>query len=214
MTVLEALEPDGSAASLTAREAVYRCFGDADEILYIGTTGNFGRRFSQHAQKIWFLEVRHITLEWYPDAESAGVAERMAIAAEQPKYNLTHKHQKLPRPSPRRRAPSPLLPSGRNAQLAVIAKDLDSSPGGTTVKRLRELTGWPRSSVYDLLNYLMEAGAVERIGTGQYRTAPGRSAAAAVRSGRPGMYRKKQVAGPEPGGRVNTAENDLAGRRP
>lgn len=42
-------------AALCDRQAVYRCFGADRRLLYVGTTGNFGRRIADHAQKIWFL---------------------------------------------------------------------------------------------------------------------------------------------------------------
>lgn len=86
-------------------QAVYRCFGGSGQLLYIGTTGNLGRRLAAHAQKIWFLEVRGITLEWYPDEETAEAAERRAIRIEQPKYNVVHKNAQLHTLGTKSRAP-------------------------------------------------------------------------------------------------------------
>jgi hypothetical protein len=57
----------------TTRHAVYRCYSDLGELLYVGTTGHLGRRLAAHAEKIWFLQVRGITLEWYPDEFEARV---------------------------------------------------------------------------------------------------------------------------------------------
>ena len=40
------------------RYAVYRCFSDQGELLYIGETGDLGKRFADHAKKLWFVQVR------------------------------------------------------------------------------------------------------------------------------------------------------------
>lgn len=101
----------------TARHAVYRCYSDQGELLYVGTTGHLGRRLAAHAEKIWFLQVRGITLEWYPDEIEAGLAERRAIHVEHPKYNTVHKNAR-PAPSrPRRRVA--VAPDVRAAELLV-----------------------------------------------------------------------------------------------
>jgi hypothetical protein len=88
------------------RYAVYRCYGDDGQLLYVGETGELGNRFASHARKLWFTQVRGITLEWYADELSALNAERRAIHVEHPKYNVQHKELKslapLPPPSPRR----------------------------------------------------------------------------------------------------------------
>jgi hypothetical protein len=46
------------------RHAVYRCYSDLGELLYVGETGDLGARLASHAQKLWFVQVRGITLEW------------------------------------------------------------------------------------------------------------------------------------------------------
>ena len=70
------------------RYAVYRCFSDAGELLYVGETGELGKRLAAHAQKAWFLQVRGITLEWHIDELDALNAERRAIHVEHPRYNI------------------------------------------------------------------------------------------------------------------------------
>ncbi len=90
------------------RYAVYRCYSDQGELLYVGQSGNLGRRLARHAQKIWFLHVRGITLEWYADELDALKAERRAIHVEHPKYNIQHRDARtLTAPSPRQRGPQP-----------------------------------------------------------------------------------------------------------
>lgn len=73
------------------RYAVYRCYSDLGELLYVGETGDLGTRLASHAQKLWFVQVRGITLEWYADELDALKAERRAIHVEHPKYNKQHR---------------------------------------------------------------------------------------------------------------------------
>lgn len=85
--------------------AVYRCYSDHGELLYIGSTGNLSRRLGDHAQKVWFLRVRGITLEWYADELEARMAERRAIHVEHPQLNVVHKNGLAPvRQAPARRS--------------------------------------------------------------------------------------------------------------
>lgn len=69
--------------------AVYRMFDEAGRLLYIGVSGRAGRRFDQHSEKRWFPLVGLITLEWHATKAAAELAERRAIAAERPRYNVT-----------------------------------------------------------------------------------------------------------------------------
>lgn len=90
------------------RYAVYRCFSDAGELLYVGESGNLAKRLAVHAQKAWFLQVRGITLEWHIDELDALNAERRAIHVEHPRYNVVHRNSatlQSVKPSP------PVLPS-------------------------------------------------------------------------------------------------------
>jgi predicted GIY-YIG superfamily endonuclease len=93
------------------RYAVYRCYADDGQLLYVGETGDLGTRFASHAQKLWFTQVRGITLEWYADELDALNGERRAIHVEHPKYNVVHRNSGTlapasPRPTPRRRTGS------------------------------------------------------------------------------------------------------------
>lgn len=82
------------------RYAVYRCYGTDGALLYIGS-GNLGQRLASHAEKVWFLEVRGITVEWYADELDARNAERRAIHVEHPKYNVQHRNASNPTPRKR-----------------------------------------------------------------------------------------------------------------
>ena len=78
------------------RHAVYRCYSDQGQLLYVGTTGNLGKRMAAHAEKVWFLQVRGITLEWYAHELDALNAERRAIHVGHPKYNVIHRNGQSP----------------------------------------------------------------------------------------------------------------------
>jgi predicted GIY-YIG superfamily endonuclease len=88
------------------RYAVYRCYSDDGQLLYVGETGDLGTRLASHAQKLWFVQVRGITLEWYADELDALKAERRAIHVEHPKYNKQHRmtsSAQVARATPRKR---------------------------------------------------------------------------------------------------------------
>ena len=68
---------------------VYRCYTDQGQLLYVGETGDLGKRLADHAKKLWFVQVRGITLEWYADELDALKAERRAIHVEHPKYSAS-----------------------------------------------------------------------------------------------------------------------------
>jgi predicted GIY-YIG superfamily endonuclease len=68
--------------------AVYRMFGAAGELLYIGCSADLGSRFGQHRSvRDWYPQISRITLEWYPGWLEGARAEAAAILAENPRYN-------------------------------------------------------------------------------------------------------------------------------
>jgi hypothetical protein len=73
------------------RTAVYRIRGEAEVLLYIGVTNNVVIRWNGHqAVQPWWDELRSLTVEWFDSREEALAAEKAAILAEQPKYNVTY----------------------------------------------------------------------------------------------------------------------------
>jgi predicted GIY-YIG superfamily endonuclease len=72
--------------------ALYRIWGAADALLYIGISKDFGRRWKEHAKaQPWWAERERMTVDkWYPTWEEARDAEGVAIKAERPKYNVKH----------------------------------------------------------------------------------------------------------------------------
>jgi predicted GIY-YIG superfamily endonuclease len=68
--------------------ALYRVFGEADLLLYIGISKDFGARWKQHARvQPWWDERRRLTVELLDSRSAAEAAEVAAIRAEGPKYN-------------------------------------------------------------------------------------------------------------------------------
>jgi excisionase family DNA binding protein len=110
--------------------ALYRLFGDDDALLYIGVAKTFGVRWHQHEQsQPWWPEVRRQTIDWHPDREDAEDAERAAIKAERPKYNVVHNGAPVkirPGPSYDYWADKPLLCSYQRAaeRLGVSVSEL------------------------------------------------------------------------------------------
>jgi hypothetical protein len=68
---------------------LYRFFDGEGRLLYVGMTINPGRRMDRHrTAKEWWTEVVEIRMEQFPDLDTLRVAERAAIVAEKPRYNI------------------------------------------------------------------------------------------------------------------------------
>lgn len=72
--------------------ALYRIWGEADLLLYIGISDRFGARWREHAKKQpWWPEMRRLSVDqWFGKRADAKAAEEAAIRLEGPKYNKTH----------------------------------------------------------------------------------------------------------------------------
>lgn len=71
--------------------SVYTLVGDNDEILYIGSARNVLQRVGQHAAELqWWGDVKRVDLEHFRSIGDARDAERDAIVAKRPKYNVLH----------------------------------------------------------------------------------------------------------------------------
>jgi predicted GIY-YIG superfamily endonuclease len=74
--------------------AVYRAFGAADALLYVGFTGNLLSRLGQHrSSSAWFPMAVRWTYELFDDELDALNAESAAIAAENPIHNVWRPRQ-------------------------------------------------------------------------------------------------------------------------
>jgi hypothetical protein len=69
-------------------QSLYRFYDRAGDLLYVGITGDFGRRCAGHRRsKPWWPEVATCRIEHFPDLESAQFAEDQAVKAEEPRWN-------------------------------------------------------------------------------------------------------------------------------
>lgn len=74
--------------------ALYRFFSADGVLLYIGITADIPTRFRDHkAGKPWWLEIAHVAIEHFPDRASVLAAEKRAIIAEKPRWNVQHQHR-------------------------------------------------------------------------------------------------------------------------
>jgi predicted GIY-YIG superfamily endonuclease len=68
---------------------VYRFFSKSGALLYIGSTGDLLYRISAHqGEKEWFSQVSRIDVCRYSDRHQAWAAESLAIARENPLFNV------------------------------------------------------------------------------------------------------------------------------
>jgi predicted GIY-YIG superfamily endonuclease len=108
--------------------ALYRFFGEGGELLYVGITNNPTRRFAQHGVKRdWWHEVATIRMERHESREAVLAAERSAILAERPRYNVVHNGgAPVTDEAPERNAPGDYpINAGE-----VVALGLSPSPAG------------------------------------------------------------------------------------
>lgn len=93
-------QPARQARIFDGPQALYRFFDQDDALLYIGVTVDPAQRFKQHrGEKPWWTDVSRITVEHYPDRASVEQAERDAIAAERPRWNVVHNNGLPPTPA-------------------------------------------------------------------------------------------------------------------
>ena len=70
------------------RTALYRAYSEKGELLYVGISLSVFSRLSNHSSSSdWFASARDITVEWYPDRNTALDAESTAIRTEYPVFN-------------------------------------------------------------------------------------------------------------------------------
>lgn len=73
------------------QHVLYRIF-DGEDLLYVGITDNITNRLLDHqTDKEWWQWNLKVELCFYPNRLALAKAEREAIAAEHPKYNVQHR---------------------------------------------------------------------------------------------------------------------------
>lgn len=74
---------------------LYWFYDDSGDLLYIGITNSGVKRMEQHgADKVWWPEVRNITVDHFSTREEAEAAEIAAIKQHLPKHNGMHNPRK------------------------------------------------------------------------------------------------------------------------
>jgi predicted GIY-YIG superfamily endonuclease len=120
------------------RTALYRFYAADGALLYIGITVNPKARDYQHAAKSpWWPESARKDICWYETWPAAELAERAAIRAERPRYNIAGNAPLPVPPAKPRRTKAGMTPATR-ARLRAAAE---------TVRRARA----------DLLDAMVEA---------------------------------------------------------
>lgn len=68
---------------------LYRLYSSSGDLLYVGVSRNLEGRFAKHRYtKPWWGEVATVTSERFATRARAFAAERAAIVAESPRYNV------------------------------------------------------------------------------------------------------------------------------
>jgi prevent-host-death family protein len=84
--------------------ALYRLYDADGGLLYIGIAENPDTRWKQHAkQSHWWTKVdpSRSRVEWYPGGYDAAAAEKAAIAAEDPPFNVVGSPRRTYTPKPK-----------------------------------------------------------------------------------------------------------------
>lgn len=101
---------------------LYRMFDADDQLLYVGVTCNPPQRWKGHrAFSRWWTLVERKELHTYPDRSAALTAERDAIRAERPIYNVTG------HPANRRQHVHLVLDPARTRKLRAFARSFGAS---------------------------------------------------------------------------------------
>lgn len=102
--------------------ALYRFYADDGELLYIGITVNPKARDYQHAAKShWWTEAARKEICWYETWPAAELAERAAIRAERPRYNIAG-NTPLPSPPGKTRRPKAGMTAATRSRLRAAAE--------------------------------------------------------------------------------------------
>jgi len=77
-------------SELDKSQILYRFWQD-NNLLYIGITEQFFGRMDQHSTtKAWIKQTTHVTLQHFANRPSVEQAEKAAILAEKPLFNVIH----------------------------------------------------------------------------------------------------------------------------
>lgn len=121
--------------------ALYRYFDSADQLLYVGKSGNLGARDHGHISRSrWMRFAARSAIERYGTPEELGEAERLAIETEHPLFNTGHNHTRDAAERVRAYLEEAGMPDLMPARLSMIL----ASPGETAF-RLAEIDRWKQN---------------------------------------------------------------------
>lgn len=80
------------------RTALYRLYGNDQQLLYVGISQDPARRFTDHTSKPWWPAVTQQEITWYSTHSEARAAEVEAIKSEKPIHNVNDTVAELPSP--------------------------------------------------------------------------------------------------------------------
>lgn len=96
--VLEAVDRSRIAAPSKPRAArrtgLYRHYDADGRLLYIGVSRSAAQRLAQHKASRWDWRIAKVTVQYYSSRDEALAAERQAIKAEDPRFNIAHNRRK------------------------------------------------------------------------------------------------------------------------
>lgn len=73
------------------KTALYRIWGNDDQLLYVGISKSALGRLGQHlTEKSWAADIANVTIETFATRELAAAAEVAAIKTEHPVHNVVH----------------------------------------------------------------------------------------------------------------------------
>ena len=80
-----------------AKTALYRHFDKGGKLLYVGIAVDPEKReYSHRREAPWAHRIDRIEVEWFNTRHKAVEAERAAIAAEKPRFNVLHQRKEQP----------------------------------------------------------------------------------------------------------------------
>lgn len=114
----------GVSIDYSRRTALYRLFDSEGRLLYVGITFNPRNRWAGHsATKSWWKQVVRREIEWHETRYAAEAAERAAILAERPLYNIAGAEEPPPSMAPKtRRIRSAVLDEDDRELMAAAAQ--------------------------------------------------------------------------------------------
>jgi hypothetical protein len=90
------------------KTALYRHFDADGLLLYVGISLHSIQRTMQHKLGArWFEQIAQIAIEWHPSREAALACEAIAIARENPAFNVQRPLKLVEQPKPAKAKPEP-----------------------------------------------------------------------------------------------------------